>query len=320
MDEYKVTPETAPDMVVGKGYFIFPVLQYFDGEGKIIFPPDLAEQEFTPKGEAPAAEEATEVFKLGVLGPFSGANARTGEEFRGSVEMAFEGIDYQVGKYKVELVWIDSQSDPAKATEAYEEAVVQKGIQAGLLNWHSSVAVACMEVAAKYKIPHFLALGATDVVNETWQSDKDKYFYWLKGWPEPGLLTTAYVQTLENAIAEGIWTPKDKTAALWGEETDWARSFLSGMRKQLEDVGWDIVSEDYFPLDQTEFVPLLTRMKELNPTIFAGTASAPPLYSALIKQAEEVGLESLIVADGLGWVGEWYDLTGDSSNYVVDQI
>ena len=27
-----------------------------------------------------------------------------------------------------------------------------------------------------------------------------------------------------------------------------------------------------------------------------------------------------IVADGLGWVGEWYELTGDSSNYVVDQI
>ncbi len=42
--------------------------------------------------------------------------------------------------------------------------------------------------------------------------------------------------------------------------------------------------------------------------------------SAFIKQADEVGLESLIIADGLGWVGEWYDLTGSASNYVVDQI
>ena len=49
MDEYKVTPETAPDVVVGKGYFIFPVMQYFDGDGKIIFPPEWAEQEFEPK-------------------------------------------------------------------------------------------------------------------------------------------------------------------------------------------------------------------------------------------------------------------------------
>ena len=80
------------------------------------------------------------------------------------------------------------------------------------------------------------------------------------------------------------------------------------------------MSEDFFPLDQTEFTPLLTKVKGMNPAIFAGTGSAAPLYSALIKQADEVGLESMIVADGLGWVGEWYDLTGDSSNYVIDQI
>jgi branched-chain amino acid transport system substrate-binding protein len=178
-----------------------------------------------------------------------------------------------------------------------------------------------MEVAAKHKKPHFFALGATKVVNETWQSDPDKYFYWaMKGWPEPGLLTTSYVQAIEDAIERGLWTPEARTVSLWGEETDWARSFNEGLRQQLEAVGWEVVSEDYFPLDQTEFVPLLTRIKELNPALFAGTASAAPLYSALIKQADEVGLESMIVADGLGWVGNWYDITGDSSNHVIDQI
>jgi len=232
-----------------------------------------------------------------------------------------EAIDYQIGKYKIELVWIDSQSDPAKATEAYEEAVVQKGIQAGILNWHSSVAVACMEVAAKHQIPHFFALGAADTVNLTWESDPDTYFYWAaKGWPEPALLTGLYVDVLEDAIARGIWEPEAKTAALWGEETDWGRSLVQGMKEQFTENGWEIVSEDYFPLDQTEFTPLLTKLKGLEPAVFAGTGSAPPLYSSLIKQADEVGLESMIIADGLGWVGDWYDLTGASSDYVIDQI
>jgi branched-chain amino acid transport system substrate-binding protein len=235
--------------------------------------------------------------------------------------MAFENIDYQIGKYNIELVWIDSQSDPAKATEAYEEAVVQKGIQAGLLNWHSSVAVACMEVAAKHQIPHFFGLGAADTVNLTWQADPDTYFYWAaKGWPEPAKLTGLYVGVLEDAIARGIWEPEAKTVALWGEETDWGRSLVRGMKEQFTENGWDIVSEDYFPLDQTEFTPLLTKIKGLNPAVFAGTGSAPPLYSSLINQADEVGLEAMIVADGLGWVGEWYDLTGEASNYVIDQI
>ncbi|MGD8596584.1 MAG: branched-chain amino acid ABC transporter substrate-binding protein, partial [Anaerolineae bacterium] len=54
--------------------------------------------------------------------------------------------------------------------------------------------------------------------------------------------------------------------------------------------------------------------------LVAGTSTAAPAMSAFIKQADEVGLESLIIADGLGWFGEWYDLTGSSSNYVIDQI
>jgi ABC-type branched-subunit amino acid transport system substrate-binding protein len=64
---------------------------------------------------AEPAVAATEVLKVGVLSPFSGPGARTGEEIKGAVELAFEAIDYQIGQYEIELVWIDSQSDPAKA-------------------------------------------------------------------------------------------------------------------------------------------------------------------------------------------------------------
>ena len=329
MNEYQYTMETAPDPVVGKGYYIFPVLQYFDGEGKVVYPPDWAVQQLAPKGqepvvmEAPAApvEEATEVFKLGVLGPFSGPAAQTGDEFKGSFNMAFDEINWQIGKYKIEPVWIDSQSDPAKATQAYEQAVVQDGIEAGVLNWHSSVAVACMEVTAKHKIPHFFGFGATEVVNETFASDPEKYGYWMvKGWPTPAKLSISYVQALEDAIAAGTWTPAEKTVAIYGEDSDWGRSFGGAIKGQLEEVGWTVVAEEYFAIDQTEFYPLLNKFKELNPALIAGTSTAAPTFSAFIKQADEVGIESLIVADGLGWFGEWYNLTGSSSNYVLDQI
>ena len=73
-------------------------------------------------------------------------------------------------------------------------------------------------------------------------------------------------------------------------------------------------------IDQTEFYPLLNKFVDLNPAVIAGTSTAAPTFSAFIKQADEVGLESLIIADGLGWFGEWYDLTGSASNYVIDQI
>ena len=335
MSNYAATPETIPDPVVGKGYYIFPVLQYFDGVGKVVYPPEWAEQELAPKGTEPKpVEQPTALpepvlpqpgdmqeFKLGILGPFSGPSARTGEEFKASATMAFENIDWKIGKYNIEPVWIDSQSDPAKAAQAYEQAVVQDGIQAGILNWHSSVSVSCMEITAKHKIPHFFGFGATEVVNELFHSDVDKYGYWMyKGWPTPAKLSVSYVQALEDAIASGAWTPADKTVAIYGEDSDWGRSFGGAIKSQLEEVGWTTVAEEYFAIDQTEFYPLLNKFVDLNPAVVAGTSTVPPSISAFIKQADEVGLKSLIIADGLGWVGEWYDLTGNSSNYVLDQI
>ncbi|NIP14967.1 MAG: ABC transporter substrate-binding protein, partial [Pseudomonadales bacterium] len=190
--------------------------------------------------------EATETFKLGILGPFSGPSARTGDEFKGAANIAFGDIDWQIGPYKIEPVWIDSQSDPAKASQAYEQAVVQDGIQAGVLNWHSSVAVSAMEVTAKHQVPHFFGFGATETVNETFAADPEKYGYWTtKGWPTPEKLTIAYVQALENAIESGAWSPEAKTVALFGEDTDWGRSIANAFNWQFEDAGWEVVAEEF---------------------------------------------------------------------------
>ncbi|HXG40883.1 MAG TPA: ABC transporter substrate-binding protein [Candidatus Limnocylindrales bacterium] len=273
-----------------------------------------------PSQPASGAPEA-KVVKIGVEGPFTGPSARTGQEIRGSVELAFEKIGYKVGDYTIEPVWIDDQSDPEKGSRAYEEAVVGQGIVAGLLGWHSSVAVAQMEIAAKHKVPHFFHMGATGVVNEKFHSDQTKYGYWTsKGWPEPSKLSIAYVNALEDAIRAGKWSPPEKKVAIYGEDTDWGRSFGGAIKEQFEAAGWTVVSEDYFAKEQTEFTPLLTRYKDAGVPVLAGTSTIPPSISAFIKQADEVGVDALIIADGLGWVGEWYSLTGSSSNYVIDQI
>ena len=43
-----------------------------------------------------------------------------------------------MGDYKFELVWIDSQSDPAKVTSAYAEACERIGTQAGVIKSNPS--------------------------------------------------------------------------------------------------------------------------------------------------------------------------------------
>jgi len=264
---------------------------------------------------------ATQTLKIGIEGPFTGPNALTGTEMKNASSMAFDAINWTVGDYKIEPVYIDDQSDPAKGTAAYEQAVVSQKITAGILGWHSSVAVAQMEVTAKYKIPHFFAMGATGVVNEKFQGDKDKYGYWTtKGWPDPAKLSIAYVTALNDAIEAGTWTPASKIVAIYGEDTDWGRSFGGGVKGQFEETGWEVVSEDYFPTTQTDFSALVARYKSNNTPVLVGTSTIPASISAFIKQADDAGLKAMIVADGLGWIGDWYKLTGTASNFVLDEI
>lgn len=275
----------------------------------------------TPPGSTTPSSEATETINIGIDGPFTGTSALTGTEMKNAAQMAFDAINWQVGNYKINPVYIDDQADPAKGTAALEQAIVGQKIIAGILNWNSSVAVAEMELTAKYQIPWFFAMGATGVVNETFHKDQAKYGYWTsKGWPDPVKLTTAYVGAINDAIAAGTYTPASKTVAIYGEDTDWGRSFGAGLKQDFTSSGWTIKSEDYFPLTQTDFSALTARYKSDNVPVIAGTSTAAASIAAFIKATDDAGLKSLIVADGLGWFGDWYNMTGSSSDYVLDSV
>jgi branched-chain amino acid transport system substrate-binding protein len=264
---------------------------------------------------------AEKVLKIGVLGPFTGPSAKTGEEFKGSVTMAFEKVHNMVGDYKLEPVWIDSQSDPAKATSAYAEACERIGIQAGILNWHSSVAVAVMDVAAEYKVPHFFGFGATEVVNQKWHSDPKKYDYWHgKGWPVPAKLEAGYATTVNDAVESGSFKPKAKVVAIACEDTDWGHSAGNAVAKEFEKKGWKVASKDYFQLTQTDFYTLLGKYKKEHVAVLFSTSTAAPITSAFIKQTREVGLKAMVIIDGLGWSGDWYKMAGAASDGVLDMI
>jgi branched-chain amino acid transport system substrate-binding protein len=271
-----------------------------------------------PAAAAPAAAVA-KVLRVGVEGPFTGPIARTGDEFKAAVKEAFEAIDYKIGDYAVELVWIDDQSDVEKGTQAYEQAVVQNNITCGIINWQSSIALALMEITAKHKVPHFFGFGGTALINEKFNGDRTKYGYWAtKGWPDPTKLTIGYSIAFEDAIKKGIWTPAEKTVCLNASEDDWGRTWLQAVKSQFTAVGWKVLDEDYISSGTSDFYPLLNRYKAHDPAAVVGTHGHPATVAAFIKQYDEVGLKKPLVYDGLGWVGEFYSLTGKASDYVFD--
>jgi branched-chain amino acid transport system substrate-binding protein len=276
-----------------------------------------------PGGGTPGASSVatTDTINVGIGGPFTGTSALTGTEMKNAAQMAFDTINWQVGKYKINPVYVDDQADPAKGTAALEQAIVGQKLTAGILNWNSSVSVAEMELTAKYKVPWFFGMGAAGTVNTKFTGDQTKYGYWTsKGWPDPVKLTTAYVGAINDAIAAGTYSPSSKVVAIYGEDTDWGRSFGAGLKTDFTASGWTIKSEDYFPLTQTDFSALMAKYSSDNVPVIAGTSTAAASISAFIKAYGEAGLKSLVVADGLGWFGDWYKMTGSASDYVLDSV
>ncbi len=268
---------------------------------------------------APHLAAQEKVLKIGFLAPISGPQAEVGAEFKLSAEMALENIGYQIGDYKLEAVWIDDQCEPGQAVSAYVDAAAKPGLDASALSWCSSVAVALMDLTADRKIPHIFGFGATALINEKYDSDPARYSYWNKGWPMPTKLMRGYVEAVEAAIARGDWKPEKKTLAVFGEDTDWGRNAGEALKSLFSQAGWEVVSEDYFLSTQTDFYSLVNRYRSNQVALVAGTSMYPAI-GIMIKQAREIGLESLIIADGLGWFSNWRDLTGEAVEGVLDMI
>ena len=261
---------------------------------------------------------AEKVLKVGLMGPFTGPSAQSGASIKNSLLMKLEEAGNKVGDYKLELMFIDTQSDPAKATNAYVEAIERKGMQVGLGGWHSSVAMAVVDQAVKYKIPHMGGMGAAKPLTDKIKSDPKYKGYWFKYWGYPALATKLYFDFVNYAADNSTWKPTKRIVALCAEETDWGRDWIVAAKANLKKYGWKIEMEDYTQIGQTDFYPLLSKYKKAGIPLVTITNTAAASVSAYIKQSKEVGLKALPIVDGLGWVGEWYELTGKSSNGVVD--
>lgn len=273
-----------------------------------------------PESAAPAESSqpaASQTINIGFEGPYTGEAAASGQELKHSIEMTMDEIGYQVGDYTINPVWIDDGTDPAKGTAAYEQAAVSQDIQAVLGGWNSSVAVALMDVAAKYQIPSFFSCGAASTVTEKWLSDPAKYASWIKCWPDPSILVKPYVEWLDTGVADGTITG-EKTFAVYGEDTDWGRTFATAAGNQLEAAGWTKLSEDIFPLTTTDFTALVSKWNSENPTAVIGTTTSLSVWASLLKAMQDSGSKAIMIADGVGQVGDWYKSVGSAGDYVID--
>jgi branched-chain amino acid transport system substrate-binding protein len=273
----------------------------------------------TSQGGGGGGGGGSKTFVLGVDAPLTGGNAASGVQIKNAVTLAFDQIDNKIGDYTIKLVYIDDKADPAAGATALQSAISGQHVQAVIGNWNSAVSITQMDVAARNKIPFFFSGGTAGTIDEKYKSDPKKYSYWLgKAFPptdKDGALYGPALDEWYKANPSGFCC--GKTVAVLAEDTDFGRGYADGAVDALKKLGWDVKGQDFFAIDSTNH--LTTLEKDKGVSVLFGTGTSLQAIGALVNQANQIKMKSLIIANGLGYSDKWYSLTGAASNGVVDQ-
>jgi branched-chain amino acid transport system substrate-binding protein len=273
-------------------------------------------------GSAPAsaAGGGSGTFVLGVDGPITGPAAEDGRQLTSAIKLAFDQIGDKVGNYDIKLVMIDDKADPAQGAANLNQAIVSQGVQAVIGNWNTAVSLAQMDVVAQAKIPFYFSGGSASAIDTKVKSDPQKYSYWLGKQFPPGIQTAPEVGEMFDYYykQKPDLFPNGKTVAMMAEDTDYGRENINAVGGKLKELGWTVASEDFFPIDDTNQTTTLQKIKGQNVSLLYSIGTSVPSMAAIVNQAHEIGLDVVIMAQGIGYNEAATKLTGNNINGVID--
>lgn len=271
-------------------------------------------------GPAENTSNGEKVLKVAVGCSLTGVGAKAGAAFKDATSMAFEDINYKVGDYTIVPIFVDLTDDPEKGALALEQAIVKDGAQVAMQGWFTTIAMASMDVVAKYKIPYMFNYGAGQALDLKWEADQEKYSYYIgKTFPTTDFIAEEYRDLFNSAFDSGKIVG-DKTIAIYGEDTDWGHSLGDNFKNYFGGAGYDIVYNEFFAAGTTDFYAILSKIKSSGAKVIAGTINTPASAAAFLKQAKEIGIDASIICHSLNENADWYQLTGDAAEGVIDMV
>jgi branched-chain amino acid transport system substrate-binding protein len=224
------------------------------------------------------------VVKIGFIGPLTGPNAAQGVGARNAFDLAIRQANAS-GKFpfKLEMVALDDASDPATGVAAALKLVSDSAVVAASGHWNSPVALATIHTFHTYRIP-FIVWGAI-------HPDITGFYKY------PGVNRVAPTLVQENGPLCN-WVIGElgyKSFSIISDTSSYGETNVKAFRPMAEGKGAKILSADSVTVGTTDFRPILTRIKGLNPSAvyFGGVV----MEGALIRdQMDKIGLKKLFCA------------------------
>ena len=241
---------------------------------------------------------------VGIFQPTTGENGGGGyQEVLGTryAHELYPTVTIDGTEYNIELVEVDNQSDKAAAVTAAQNLISSK-VVAVTGSYGSGVSIAAGQTFADACVPA-VACSATNP-----QVTLGNDFYYRVCFLDPfqGTVAANYCMT------EGYET----AAVIQQNGDDYSTGLASYFKDAYAALGGEVVSDQTFQTNESDFKAILTSIKETNPDVIYCPSSIVTAC-LIIQQARALGIEAVIMA-GDTWENETIiTTTGADSEGVV---
>lgn len=228
-------------------------------------------------------ENSSDVIKIGVFEPLTGANAGGGELEVEGIKLANKLYPEVNGK-KIELVIVDNKSDKVEASNAASRLVEKEKVTAIIGSYGSSLSMAGGDIIKNAKIPTV----ATSATNPLVTKGNDYYFRVCFIDPFQGTVMANYAYSKLNA---------KKVAIVQEVSNDYAVGLAKYFTDSFTKLSGDskaIVSTSNYNTGDQDFSAQLTNIKSQNPDVIFAPGNFTE-SALLIKQARDLGIKAPII-------------------------
>jgi branched-chain amino acid transport system substrate-binding protein len=223
------------------------------------------------------ASAGVDSIKVGVTVSLSGEYAALGSEQLEGMQMWAHDLNARgalLGR-PVEIVYYDDKSDANTSAALYERLITEDKVDLLLGPYSSGLTLAASSVAEKHHFP-MVATGASSI--EIWSRGYKNIF-------QVDALADTYLDLVINSAKQAGLT----TIALLYAGADFPRGVAEGVRKQAAEQGMEIVFDEEYAEESTDFAAIAGRIRLARPDLVIGGTYLNDSI-AFMRQAKKSGI------------------------------
>src|ERR1700745_1043781 len=273
-----------------------------------------------------AARAQTSDVVIGVIYPFSGANAQQGVDAQKAYETALEVINKDtdfdlplakgeglpgLGGAKVRLVFADHQSDPQKGRAEADRLITQAKVCAVSGPYQSAVAVTVSQICERYQIPFISADNSSPSLHR-----RGLKFY-FRAAPHDEMFSAAMFDFFAAMKKKGT---RIDTLSLFHEDTIFGTDSGNAQTKLANERGYKVVSDIKYRANSPSLSAEVQQLKAANADVLMPSSYTTDGILLVKTMAELVYNPSAIVAQDAGFSEKaLYDAVGDKLEGVISR-